>query len=78
VKAGKNSFFIPVFLEPGTIKIRDAGGRVLVSYGTPSNDIYIELNNKFDSLAVQKKIASFSEALQYKRSLATSFILNNP
>jgi hypothetical protein len=29
VKAGKNSFFIPVFLEPGTIKIRDAGGRVL-------------------------------------------------
>jgi thiol-disulfide isomerase/thioredoxin len=78
VKAGRNSFFIPVFLEPGTIKIRDAGGRVLVSYGTPSNDLYVQLNNNFDSLAVQKKISSFSEALQYKRNLATSFILNNP
>src|SRR5215213_708663 len=51
VKTKKNSFYFPVFLEPGTIKIRDAGNKRLVSYGTPYNDLYFQLNKSFDSLA---------------------------
>lgn len=78
ISKGKIIFYIPVFLEPGTIKVRDAGGRVLVSYGTVSNDMYVQLNNSFDSLTAQKKDLSFSEALNYKRELATQFISNNP
>ena len=78
INSGKNIFYIPVFLEPGTIRIRDAGSRVLVSFGTPSNDRYVAVNKSFDSLAAQKKNISFSEALQYKRELASTFIRNNP
>lgn len=74
VKAGKNIFYVPVFLEPGTIKIRDAGGRQLAAFGTPSNDTYTELYRKFDSLAAQLKQRSFSELMQYKRELAADYI----
>ena len=78
VKTGKRSFYIPVFWEPGTIKIRDAGSNILVAYGTPSNDLYFQLNKSFDSLAQQQKNLSFAEALKFKRRLATAFIQNNP
>ena len=78
VKAGKTSFFVPVFWEQGTIKIRDAGSNVFVAYGTPSNDLYFQLNKSFDSLAAQQKNLGFSEALKFKRDLAATFINNNP
>lgn len=78
VKAGKTSFYIPVFFESGTIKVRDAGGNTLVSYGTSANDIYYQLNKSFDSLAAQQKNLSFTEALNFKRGQASIFIKNNP
>lgn len=76
--AEKRNFYIPFFLEPGTIKIRDAGNRLLVPYGTPSNDLYFSLNKTFDSLAALQKNSSFSEAVDFKRTLATNFVRNNP
>jgi thiol-disulfide isomerase/thioredoxin len=78
IKSGKTVFYIPVFFEPGTIKIRDAGNKALVAYGTPLNDIYLALNKNFDSLSLQQKDLAFSEAVKFKRELATSFIQNNP
>ena len=78
LKSGKNVFYIPVFIEPGTIKIRDAGSKSLAAYGTPANDIYIQLNKSFDSLAAQRKNISFQDAIEYKRNLAANFIYNNP
>ena len=78
VKSGKKSFYIPFFLEPGTVKIRDAGNNILVAYGTPSNDLYVQLNKNFDSIAAQQKNLSFAEALRFKRKLAATFIQNNP
>ena len=78
IKLGKALFYIPVFFEPGTIKIRDAGNKALVSYGTPLNDVYLTLNKNFDSLALQQKKLVFSQAMKFKRELATEFIRNNP
>lgn len=78
VNFGRKSFYFPVFIEPGTIKIRDAGNKVLVPYGTPSNDIYVQLNKSFDSLATEQEIIGFSEALSFKRDLASSFVRHNP
>ena len=78
LKSGKTIFYIPVFLEQGTIKIRDAGGRIIVAYGTPSNDTYIRLTNDFDSLTALQKINNFQDALNYKRELVTKFIRSNP
>jgi thiol-disulfide isomerase/thioredoxin len=77
INSGKNIFYIPVFLEPGTIKIRDAGGREMASYGTPSNDEYTELYRRFDSLAAQLKQRKFSEIVQFKRNLAAEYIRNH-
>jgi thiol-disulfide isomerase/thioredoxin len=78
IKSGKNIFFVPVFLEPGTIKVRDAGGRQVVSFGTVSNDTYLELNKRFDSLAAQSNEKGFSKIFQYKRNLAAEFISKHP
>ena len=78
VKRGKKSFYVPVFWEPGTVKIRDAGSNIIVAYGTPSNDLYFQLNKSFDSIAAQQKKLSFDEALKFKRQLATTFIQNHP
>ena len=49
-----------------------------MAYGTPSNDLYFQLNKSFDSLAAQQKNLRFTEALKFKRQLATTFIQNNP
>ena len=78
IKSNKNLFYVPIFLEPGTIKVRDAGGRQLVSIGTISNDTYVGLNRKFDSLAAQSNEKVFSEILQYKRKLAAEYISSYP
>jgi len=77
VKASKTNFYIPVFWESGTIKIRDAGSGVLVAYGTPSNDLYFQLNKSFDSLAAEQKNLSFAEAMKFKINQAATFIKNN-
>lgn len=78
IKSGRNIFYIPVFLEPGTIRVRDAGSKSLFAYGTPANDIYIHLNRRFDSLAALQKNISFQSSIAYKRNLAGNFISNNP
>jgi len=78
IKSGKSIFYITIFLEPGTIKIRDAGGRQLIASGTTSNDVYTELYREFDSMASQLKQKSFSELFQYKRTLATEYIRSHP
>jgi thiol-disulfide isomerase/thioredoxin len=78
IASGKNIFYVPVFLEPGTIKVRDAGGRQLVSFGTASNDTYLELNKRFDSLAAQSNEKGFSELFTYKRNLAAEYISEHP
>src|SRR5688572_2292718 len=42
ITKNKKSFFLPLFIEPGTIKIRDEKQH-LVAYGTNTNDAYSQL-----------------------------------
>jgi thiol-disulfide isomerase/thioredoxin len=74
ITQNKQTVFLPFFIEPGTIKIRDEG-RKLVVYGTATNEEYQALTHQFDSLALLKSNMRFEEIKQYKRDLATSYIL---
>lgn len=72
----RKTSFLHFFIEPGTIKIRDEG-RKLVAFGTPSNDEWEQVNSRFDSLT---RLQSFSydgyEA--YKRQLVKDYLQAQP
>ncbi len=78
VRYGKSVAFLPIFIEHGTIRIRDAGNKNLVAFGTQCNDLLFALNKKFDSLAAAQNSTNFSKSMQFKRELATAFIHDNP
>ncbi len=78
IKFRKDIFHVSFFLEQGIIKIRDAGEKNLVAYGTQANDTYVFLNKNFDSITAQQRISSFQQAINYKRKLATDYIRNHP
>jgi thiol-disulfide isomerase/thioredoxin len=77
ISQDKQTVFLPLFIEPGTIKIRDEGKK-LAAYGTSTNETFATLMKQFDSLALLQKGMRFNEVKQYKRSLATAFIKQSP
>jgi thiol-disulfide isomerase/thioredoxin len=77
LKCNQQTYSLPLFIEPGTIKIRDEGKR-LVAFGTSANDTYTELMNQLDSLALLQSHLRFEEVMRYKRSLATAYIKQTP
>ncbi|MFN2457811.1 MAG: thioredoxin-like domain-containing protein [Chitinophagaceae bacterium] len=78
IKKGNASIFIPVFIEPGVIRIRDAGQNKIVAFGTKTNDAYLALNSYFDSVALQSGTTILAEILTAKRYLAAEFISKHP
>jgi thiol-disulfide isomerase/thioredoxin len=78
VRSTKAIAFLPVFIEPGAVRIRDGGNKNLVAFGTTFNDTYLQLNRQFDSVALLESNHQFSVAMKVKRDLATSFIRHHP
>ncbi|MBD0332065.1 MAG: AhpC/TSA family protein [Chitinophagaceae bacterium] len=78
VRKEKTTYFLPFFIEPGTIKIRDAGHNILHASGTYTNDRYVLLIKRFDSLSLVQNKRSFDEVKEYQRQLAAEFIKENP
>lgn len=77
LKQKQRTLFVPLFLEPGVIKIRDEGKR-LVPYGTPINDLYVSMTRQWDSMALLQQNLSFTEMKNYKRKQIQAFIRQNP
>jgi thiol-disulfide isomerase/thioredoxin len=75
-EAGKPRF-LPFFVEPGVIRIRDKGNKKLEVYGTPTNDAFAALNHRFDSLVLNGSGGAGKELLT-KKSLAKEFIRSHP
>ena len=73
----KQTLYLPLFIEPGTIKIRDEGKRLVV-YGTASNEAYWAIMQQLDSLAILQSNKRFEEVKAYKRDLATVYIIKEP
>jgi peroxiredoxin len=78
VQSSTARVYVPMFIEPGIIRIRDAGNKNLIAFGTANNDLYVQLNQEFDSLTVEQKMNGFNEAIGYKKSLANAFIIEHP
>lgn len=73
----RQTLYVPLFIEPGTIKIRDEGKK-LVAYGTVTNDAYTALMQQFDSLARLQTHLRFAAIKEYKRELAVAYIKQAP
>lgn len=71
-------YFLPFFVEPGVIRIRDKGGKRLEVYGTPTNDVFGALTHRFDSLALNRGGKQLGDLVVTKKGLAKEFIRNNP
>ncbi len=78
VKKGRATYFLPLFLEHGTIKIHDAGHNILHASGTFTNNKYYQLLRIYDSLALLLPKASFNQMRNHQRSLAAEYIKENP
>lgn len=76
IREGGKPRFLPFFIEPGVIRIRDKGGKRLEVYGTPTNDAFRALIHRFDSLVLNGR--SGPEAMVTKKSLAKDYIRSNP
>lgn len=77
ITRNKQTVYLPLFIEPGTIKIRDEGKK-LEAYGTRTNDAYAALTKQFDSLALLQTRLRFAEIKSYKRNLATAYVKQAP
>lgn len=78
IREGSKPHFLPLFIEPGVIRIRDKGGKRLEVYGTPTNDAFRALIHRFDSLVLNGRNGSAPGALFTKKSLAKDYIRSNP
>ncbi|MDB5196865.1 MAG: hypothetical protein JWP88_1236 [Flaviaesturariibacter sp.] len=75
-KRGAN-LFVPLFIEPGLIRIRTQSQFNLVAYGTPLNDLYLETVKRFDSQMLAQAVP-LPRARTFKQGLAGSFIRQHP
>jgi thiol-disulfide isomerase/thioredoxin len=78
VKEGGKPRFLPFFVEPGVIRIRDKGNKRLEVYGTPTNDAFLALSHRFDSLVLAGRATTPGKEMVTKKSLAKDFIRANP
>lgn len=75
-RKGKSVQFLSFFIEPGTIKIIDAGSNKLSATGTGLNDGYTKLVKEMDEMASFQ--ASVAEVNQYRRTLSARYIADHP
>lgn len=66
------------FIEPGVVKIRDRGRRLLEVSGTPVNDSFLAVTHRFDSLVLSGRHPSAGAVMLTKKSLAQDYIRANP
>lgn len=78
IREGGKPRFLPFFVEPGVIRIRDKGNKRLEVYGTPTNDAFLALTHHFDSLVLAGRSSTPGEVMVTKKSLAKDFIRANP
>lgn len=77
ISKGRQSFYIPFFIEPGVIKFRDQGSKIVV-YNTPTNDSFNKLRQDWDSLILAQNHRHFETAQELKRTMTADFLQNNP
>lgn len=70
--------FLPFFVEPGVIRIRDKGNKKLEVYGTPTNDAFLALTRRFDSLVINAGRTPPGNEAVTKKTLVKEFIRANP
>jgi len=73
----RQTVFVPLFIEPGVIKLRDQGNKLVV-YNTGTNDTFFALQAQWDSLVRIAQPVSFETAAAQKRHLAVDFIRKHP
>lgn len=78
IKEGGKPRFLPFFVEPGVIRIRDKGNKRLEVYGTPTNDAFLALGRHLDSLVLNGRSATAGEVMVTKKGLVKDFIRANP
>ena len=78
IKDGSKTQFLPFFIEPGIIKIRDKGRGRLEVVGTPTNDSYLALVHQFDSLVLSGPSTAPGALMLSKKALAKEYIRSNP
>lgn len=78
IKEGGKPRFLPFFVEPGVIRIRDKGNKRLEVYGTPTNDAFLALGRRLDSLVLRGRGATAGDAMVTKKGLVKDFIRSNP
>ncbi|HVG40123.1 MAG TPA: TlpA disulfide reductase family protein [Chitinophagaceae bacterium] len=78
VRKGTAAVYVPLYIEPGTIRIRDKGNRTLEAFGTATNDASLKIKREFDSLAMAQPKQTFEELRKYKKALAAAYVKNNP
>jgi thiol-disulfide isomerase/thioredoxin len=76
IRKENNALFVPFYIEPGTIRIRDKGNRTLEAFGTKTNNAALQLNHDLDSLSIQQNKNS-TASKKYKKELAAAYIKNN-
>ena len=74
IKTKERVLAMPLFIEPGTIKIRDKGSKQLEAYGTETNDTYIQVVRKFDSLTLDRGVTNPPAVMALKKQLAETYI----
>lgn len=75
-RKGKAVQFLSFFIEPGTIRIIDAGNNKLSANGTGLNDSYTKLVKEMDQMASFH--ASLAEVNQFRRTLSARYIAEHP
>lgn len=78
VKEGGKPRFLPFFVEPGVIRIRDKGNKRLEIYGTPTNDAFLALTRRFDSLVLNGRNVAPGAVMVTKKGLVKDFIRSYP
>lgn len=78
VKEGGKPRFLPFFVEPGVIRIRDKGHKKLEIYGTPTNDAFLALTRRFDSLVLNGRNLAPGAVMVTKKGLVKDFIRSHP
>ena len=78
IRQGGTTLFVPIYLEPGTIRIRDKGNKTLEAFGTITNNTWLQVKNNFDSLASLQPPQGEAGKQQYKKALALNYIQSNP
>jgi thiol-disulfide isomerase/thioredoxin len=78
LRKNRSQLYVPLFLEPGLIRIRTQSRYRLVPYGTPLNDQYAAFRAGSDSILRTQPAATFAASRAAEQAVAATFIRNNP